>query len=905
MGAMIEIGVSDNVSTTEKGRLLETLGREVLETMQYDVIEEVRLTGIEVDLLAKHKMTSEVIYVECKAYKDTNTISADVITKLLGNVHLKRVSSGWLLSTGSLGKDAKGIVEEWEQQPSEQRKLLQIYSPDKLVNLIVNSGKVCNPLSLEYPSNGSFSDNVTLLITNLGRFWAVPLIHVNAGIPYAVMLFDAKTGEPISNHQIIDSVSKIPSSFHDLEWLYPNVIINDNSLSDQLTKESESIITVSSGDQWADYRPSRPQDFVGRDGLLQDVYKFVDNVRNSSINTRLLALKAPSGWGKSSVLLKLVEKSKTSRQRNKNFVYAVDVRAATSHRYAEFSLIECLNSAIKENFVAKPSTPIKISDTNNPLSDQSIIEIIQTLKSENKVIMLMFDQFEEIFSKKELFPLFESIRRLSIAVDSLQENLIIGFAWKTDGTVPTDHPAYHLWHGLSDRRREFPLNPFVDKDILKALNIFSKELGEPLNPILKGYLKDHCQGYPWLLKKLCIHVFSLVQGGNQDEILGKSLNINELFEKETSELSSIELACVKKVAQDSPVELFQMVETYGDSTIQSLINKRIILRKGQKLILYWDIFRDYILTGKVPYIPVTYIPQTQFRRYSSALHVLIDHKSLTIPVFASKLGIGRDAAENIVRDFVMLGNASRQGDNLKFLHENVEEAYKKVVDFFTKHIMYTKIIEKNGINFQITVEDFEDYFNESYESYSEKTKKLYINRINGWLIGVGFIEIKANKIINAVDSMRGFSKNGFPKFSSGKRIRNANFLGEAPPDRVLELIRLINMGQNNESALKQTGLRNAISLLNSIGGLSIENGILSITHKQNNMTHWLAKTVLSTPTMEIVKKHGDKSSIELGNIISTELNKSWIKSSQKRYGSALILWYKWATEALMKDTVSV
>lgn len=903
---MIEIAVSDNVSTTEKGKLLETLGREVLETMQYDVITEIRLTGIEVDLLAKNRMTSEIIYVECKAYKDTNTISADVITKLLGNVQLKRVSSGWLLSTGPLGKDAKGIVEEWGQNPAELRKLLQIYSPDKLVTLIVDSGKVCNPLSLEYPSNGSFSENVTLLITNLGRFWAVPLIHVTAGVPYAVMLFDAKTGEPISNQQTIDSVSKIPSSFHDLEWLYPNLINEDDSFSVQLTKESESIITVSSGDQWADYRPSRPQDFVGRDGLFQDIYRFVDNVRNSISSTRLLALKAPSGWGKSSVLLKLVEKSKTSRQRNKNFVYAVDVRAATSHRYAEFSLIECLNSAIKEHFVKKPSTPIKISDTNNPLSDQSIIQIFQTLKSENKVIMLMFDQFEEIFSKKDLFPLFESIRKLSIAVDALKENIIIGFAWKTDGTVPTDHPAYHLWHGLSDRRKEFSLNPFVDKDILKAINIFSKELGEPLNPILKRYLKDHCQGYPWLLKKLCIHIFSLVQGGNyQDEILGKSLNINELFEKETSELSSIELSCVKKVAQDSPVELFQMVETYGDSTIQSLINKRIILRKGQKLILYWDIFRDYILTGKVPHIPVTYIPQTQFRRYSSALQVLIDHKSLTIPVFASKLGIGRDAAENIVRDFVMLGNASRQGDNLKFLHETIDEAYTKVVDFFTKHIIYAKIIEEHGVNFQISIGDLEEYFNESYESYSDKTKKQYINIINGWLIGVGFIEIKANKIINTVDSIRGFSTTGFSNFKNRKRIRKANFLGEAPPKRVLALIQLIIIGQNNESTLKKAGYRNAISLLNSVGGLSIENGVLSLSNKQTDMTHWLAKTVLLTPTLEIVKLNNDMNATDLGNIISTELNKRWSEPSKKRYGSALILWYKWATEILTKNMANV
>ncbi len=66
----IEVAVTDNISSSDRGTLLEKLGHEVLESMQYEVNKQVRLTGIEVDLLATHKITDEEIYVECKATND-------------------------------------------------------------------------------------------------------------------------------------------------------------------------------------------------------------------------------------------------------------------------------------------------------------------------------------------------------------------------------------------------------------------------------------------------------------------------------------------------------------------------------------------------------------------------------------------------------------------------------------------------------------------------------------------------------------------------------------------------------------------------------------------------------------------------------------------------------------------
>ena len=114
------------------------------------------------------------------------------------------------------------------------------------------------------------------------------------------------------------------------------------------------------------------------------------------------------------------------------------------------------------------------------------------LKREKKVVLLFFDQFEEIFSKPELESLFKNFTFLCNGIDGAQENIVLGFSWKTDGSVPTGHAAYYMWQSLADRRREFSLNRFSSNEISKAITKFSKEINQSLDPRLKRYLTDHC-----------------------------------------------------------------------------------------------------------------------------------------------------------------------------------------------------------------------------------------------------------------------------------------------------------------------------------------------------------------------------------------------------------------------------
>lgn len=893
----IEVAVLPETSTTERGRILERFARRFLETQNYAVQEEVRVTGSEVDLLATERTTAERVFVECKAHR--STISAEVLHKLLGNVEFHDYSSGWLISTFALSKDAKGFEDQWNQRPAEKRRKLRIYTPEKLIERLVQATIIFDPSKLHVDSQQfRASSDALFLLTKAGEYWAIPVLDPSSGVPTAALLFHATTGKRVSDQSVLDMISKTDTSLS-LPWISESPAAQQEAV-EKLRTELESIVSVPVADHWADYRPARPVDFIGRESTQSAVFQFFDNVRAGATKTRLVALKAPSGWGKSSTVLKIASKAANIRHRGKYYVRTVDSRAATTRRFPELAVVTAIKEAVNSGFI-RPVGPLKFGGASSLFSTPAMQEVGTALREEGKLLCVFFDQFEELLYKTDLAEVFNEMRRICASVEEAQINIVIGFSWKTDGVIPTEHNAYHMWHSLADRRVEIELAPFSESEVALAINRFAKELGNPIIPQLRRLLQDHCQGFPWLLKKLCIHIRDLSLGGiEQLDILNRSVNIQTLFKKDLEALSSLETGCLKQIAAESPAEFFKIAQNFGDDVVSKLVDKRLIIRSGTKLAIYWDIFRDYILTERIPYIPVTYVPQANFSRYVKALIYMRGRKELSYSELAEEMSLGMGAADNLVRDLVNVGHveANRKENRIVPTFQADEDAIDAAFSFWRSHEVVRRLSAGRAPGGAFAENEFIDVYRAANKrsEIGERTLNAYAQRVLRWLIGLGIAEYSGTAL-----SLRDTSRSSIKSLEAlGNAVgihagRGTAFLGEAPPSKAIAAYSDILNSRLSRQAIEDRHGRNTCYVL----GLMRADGALLVSAPVQCAGEVIAERARASATIiatkRLLEQWPEASGLEVGKRVEEVLGANWSVASRRRYGTALRQWAIWTS----------
>jgi hypothetical protein len=635
--------VPEDLSNDDKGTFYESFIAELLRPMRFRVERRLRVTGMEIDLLARGEDSPRTVLIECKAHRDP--IPADVITKLIGNVKIRRADAGWLFSTSDLTKDGRGLWDDIQGDIELARQFVW-YSPSRTIDVLINQRSVVNPISLAHCLNEYEVGDWNLIVTIAGRFWLAELLE--DGVPTKYVAFDAKDGVQCttSEARAIAQASPRYSSLRAVDLSRPNP-------PTQARSQRAVVARVIAGDSWNDPRPARPIDFVGRDELLRDIREFVEQVATGQTSTRTFAVLAPSGWGKSSLALKLVKEA-NSEVIPSCSITAVDSRSASSASFVAEALRLAMRDAAQRSAISK-TNQLRIQSLREPLDSSDIKRGLDDLKKAGWLVVLLFDQFEEIFSKESLFEVFNAVRDLSLDVDSCQAPLILGFAWKTDVSLPQQHPAYHLWHQLADRRRSFKVSEFGSGETSRVITKAERATGNKLSKPLRSRLVEQCQGLPWLLKKLLVHVLERVSTSeSQYLLLERELDIELLFKEDLQQLQDEHIRCLKYTAAQGPVAVAEVEESFSREVTNHLINQHLLVRSGMNYVIYWDIFRDYLVEERVPEIPWARTFQRTPSIAVRALEMLHKNGPLTAGTLGKHIKVSEKAAFNIIGDLVAL-----------------------------------------------------------------------------------------------------------------------------------------------------------------------------------------------------------------------------------------------------------
>jgi hypothetical protein len=486
-------------------RLLERLGYMEPTTDRLNV----SVNGIELDVTARHRVSSDQAIVECKAY--SASLRTDHLTKFYGKLSAERIRGrpnlfGLFVAIPDLVSEA----DEWVRSVSPVDPHFRVLRATEVVDLIrdlklINSG----------PPTDLLLSDPAIVITEYGIHSAAKELDRFSRLPLAIRVWTAAVGP------VPDPVTRLLAS-SPYAADAPVLMMEAASAPPPVTEPYIAQVVGSSSD--FEYQlPAAPQFFVGRKALIED---FSHMVRDGSTTGTIVVLNAQSGWGKSSLSLRL----KGLVERDHGVGLAVDTRTATSPQFIPAVLRFGLLQAEQQGLLAIPKDAAYGSVT-------SALDTIRRSKwrKPNGQLLLIFDQFENVFRD---LPLTRAFRDLALGTQQLDAPLIVGFAWKTDLIGFTEGHPYQLRDEIRSYAFVMTLPPFGPTDIDILLSRLQVAARQKIGRELRNRLREYSQGFPWLFKKLASHVLHEIQTGiTQESLVAETLNVQRLFDSDLAQLT--------------------------------------------------------------------------------------------------------------------------------------------------------------------------------------------------------------------------------------------------------------------------------------------------------------------------------------------------------------------------------
>jgi hypothetical protein len=452
---------------------------------------------------------------------------------------------------------------------------------------------------------------------------------------------------------------------------------------------------------------------------------------------------------------------------------------------------------------------------------------------------------------------------------------------------------------MSDRRRDIELPPFGEQDVSATISIFAKQLGQRLIPTLRTQLARNSQGYPWLLKKLCIHVRDLIDSGmSQTDVFQQGLRISELFEGDLAGLQPDEVSCLKDVAERSPASFVDIAGEHGRETVNSLVNRRLIVRSADRLAPYWDLFGEFLRTGQAPALSFSYLPGVEFSTFFRVAYAIQEVPGVSVDQIGEVFGLNVKSANNVVRDLENFGIAERRSGIVGVTGDGsgIESLVLTLSQALDSHSFTRSLRREFDVQTTIPDDELERVLQRSLPSVTFRTKTwhTYALRLAKYLAGVGSLK--------TVEGGWQLTGSAVPVFNpTAVKRRSGEFFADAPPERVVKAAEQLSIGGMSMTEIKQLGLRNAVKVLFTLKLVHrVGEQILLNDRSMDDANKVIVDAVGGAKAFQsaesIIIRNPNIQGQALGEELAVSLGLSWSKGSCIRHGNAFKRWVKWCEE---------
>jgi hypothetical protein len=765
----VRIEVKEGSPQKEKGDFLEDTFRSLMERQRYRITQRLRFTGTEIDLLCEHlDRQDDTALVECKA--KTTVVADDLKNFAYDLLVSKKALHGYFVHTSELQQAAAGIREEMVRDHGSS---VTFFGPQKLVELLVEANLINAPPKHEATPT-AVPTKIILLYTPHQKAWVCVYAVGTTASHYSVKTASTQSlGE--ADFQTVRNY--LSEELQDLERLPEPLAITHIPFPQ---REHEVIAEVQESQEWPDLRPVGSKFFVGRNDIAKRLYHFVRAPIDDASAPRLFFVEGKSGWGKSSLLVHLRARARNKRNRNTMFAIVIDSRSASSSAFVGLSMFKLLRNACDANFLPHDLVNgIRIPSWFDVLSDPGFGPLLDWLKRNHRVIILAFDQFEDVFRKHDLFRAFH---KLMMDTVSRQANLVLGFSWKSEINIPIDNPAYSLWQQAREHSTSFQVEKFSASEVDRVIAQLQQQSQHQLPTPLKRRLKEGSQGFPWLIKKLATHCYhEMIKGLNPDDLVDQDLNVKDLFDRDREALTPEEGRALKLIAQrgydGDAFDVSEVDDRVEEDVLNRLLSKRLVIRTGGKYTVYWDIFRDYIVEDKPPRLDESFLLRQYPTPCIEALKVLMISSAASLEQLCQILHVTEGTALNLLRELRNFGAVIKSGPGFAVrVGIDSESAFKEYIGSRLNNHVVVRALRQSGKE-RIDLEDIARALRttNSNLSFSPKTWLTYAAFLTAWL---RYCDIDMGRRLAAEPRKR--------------KIDIEAFTPQSRPEKLLEILTLLS-----------------------------------------------------------------------------------------------------------------